>query len=70
MGGVVSSIFGGGKTPSVSTVSPPDNSAAMAAAEAKRRKLAASARGRSSTMITDPAALGEASTAKKTLLGS
>lgn len=69
MSGVVSSILGGGKTPSVSTVAP-DNSAAVAAAEAKRRKLAASARGRSSTLITDPAALGEASTAKKTLLGS
>lgn len=69
MGGFVSLIFGGRKTPSISTVAP-DNSAAVAAAEAKRRKLAASARGRSSTLITDPAALGEASTAKKTLLGS
>lgn len=65
MGGVVSSIFGGGQTPSISSTT--DTSAAEAEAKRKQR-LAANSAGRSSLLSTGGQGLtGDAETSQSLL---
>ena len=71
MGGVVSSVFGGVKTPAVPPPPPVPtiDTAEVSAAAAEERKRRAAAEGRASTMLTGLAGEEQPSVSRAKLLG-